>query len=152
MAQLRARRYQIFCGSSGFVVGKFMGRCRVGHRRAMAKPHVSCAPSSNRTCRFPASGSPIIFFRRRAPQSFQMAHLPNHAIKSTSFVKEAVLPSFLGGPPWAMMLAPEPQLQFAPNCPVYLTECPVTVPNPKICTPAIQDWVQFLDHCADLPI
>ena len=38
---------------------------RVGHRRA-AMSHVSCAPSSNRTCGFPASGSPIIFIRRRA--------------------------------------------------------------------------------------
>src|SRR4051812_44679705 len=32
--------------------------CRVGRRRG-AKPSVSCVPSSNRTCRFPASGSPI---------------------------------------------------------------------------------------------
>jgi len=44
----------------------FWGLRRVGDRRA-ARTHVSCLPSSNRTCGFPASGSPIIFFRRRAP-------------------------------------------------------------------------------------
>ena len=32
---------------------------RVGHRR-VALSHVSCTPSSNRTCGLPASGSPII--------------------------------------------------------------------------------------------
>ncbi len=53
--------------------------CRVGRGRA-AMSHVSCAPSSNRTCGFPASGSPIIFFRRLAPQSFQVAHLSYHLI------------------------------------------------------------------------
>ena len=36
------------------------GSRRVGDRRA-ARTCVSCLPSSNRTCGFPASGSPIIF-------------------------------------------------------------------------------------------
>jgi hypothetical protein len=34
---------------------------RVGHRR-VALSHISCAPSSNWTCGFPASSSPTIFF------------------------------------------------------------------------------------------
>jgi len=60
---------------------KRKGRCcdgglcrRVGRRRA-AMSHVSCTPSSNRTCGFPASGSPIIFFRRLAPQAFHLVGL-----------------------------------------------------------------------------
>ena len=83
------------------------GRCRVGRRRA-AMLHVSCTPSSNRTCRFPASGSPIIFVRRRAPQSFQMTHLSYHLVQTTSVMKEVLPPSFLGSPPGALVLAPEP--------------------------------------------
>ena len=70
--------------------------------------HVSCTPSSNRTCGFPASGSPIIFVRRLAPQSFQMAHLSHHAVQPTSVMKEVIPPSFLGSPPGALVLAPKP--------------------------------------------
>ena len=83
------------------------GLRRVGDRRA-ARTHVSCLPSSNRTCGFPASGSPIIFFRERAPQSFQMAHFAHHSVQPTSFMKKAISPSFLGSPPAALMLAPKP--------------------------------------------
>src|ERR1035437_139757 len=114
--------------------------------------HVSCAPSSNRTCGFPASGSPIIFVRRRAPQPFQMAHLARHLVQPTPVVEKAIPPSFLGGPPGAPVLAPEPQLQLAPNGPVHLMECPVTVANPEIGAPPIQDRVQLLDHYAEWPI
>src|ERR1700722_966646 len=38
----------------------FWGLSRVWHRRVTLS-HVSCAPSSNWTCGFPASSSPIIF-------------------------------------------------------------------------------------------
>jgi hypothetical protein len=44
---------------------------RVGHRRVTIS-HVSCAPSSNRTCGFPASGSPTIFVRQHAPSPFRV--------------------------------------------------------------------------------
>src|SRR5690349_12604632 len=113
--------------------------------------HVSCTPSSNRTCGFPASGSPIIFFRRLAPQSVQVAHLTHHLVQPTSVMQEVIPPSFLGSSPGALVLAPEPQLQLAPNGPVHLMECPVAVANPEIGTPPIQDRVQLLDHDADLP-
>jgi hypothetical protein len=73
------------------------GLCRVGDRRA-ARTHVSCLPSSNWTCGFPASSSPIIFVRRLAPQSFQMAHFANHSVQPTSFMKKAISPSFLALP------------------------------------------------------
>ena len=80
---------------------------RVGHRR-VAMSHVSCAPSSNWTCGFPASGSPTIFFRRRAPQAFQMAHLPYHSIQPAAVMKEVIPPSLLGSPPGALVLTPKP--------------------------------------------
>src|ERR1700722_17268735 len=63
-----------------------------------------------------------------------------------------ISPSFLGSPPGALVLAPKPQLQLAPNGPVHLMECPITVANPEIGTPPIQDRVQLLHHHADLPI
>jgi hypothetical protein len=44
------------------------------------------------------------------------------------------------------------QLQFASDGPVHLMECPVTVADPKIGTPPIQDRIQLLDHHADLPV
>src|SRR6266705_51 len=50
---------------------------RVGRRRVTLS-HVSNAPSSNWTCGFPASSSPAIFIRRRAPQARQVAHPPHH--------------------------------------------------------------------------
>jgi hypothetical protein len=81
------------------------GRCRVGHRRGIAG---SCTPSSNRTGGFPASGSPIIFIRRLAPQSFQMAHFTYHLMQPTAVMKELIPPSLLSGPPRALMLAPKP--------------------------------------------
>src|SRR3954447_20453384 len=84
-----------------------LGFHRVGRRRG-AKPSVSCVPSSNRTCRFPASGSPITFVRRHAPQPFQVAHFPDHAIQPASFMKEAISPSFLSSPPGALVLSPKP--------------------------------------------
>src|SRR5579859_145562 len=112
------------------------GLCRVGRRRA-AMSHVSCTPSSNRTCGFPASGSPIIFFRRLAPQSFQVAHLSHHLVQPASVMKEVIPPSFLGSPPGALVLSSEPQLQLAPNGPVHLMEGPVAVANPEIGTPPI---------------
>jgi hypothetical protein len=87
--------------------GSLWGLRRVGDRRA-ARTHVSCLPSSNRTCGFPASGSPIIFVRRLAPQSFQMAHFAHHSVQPTSFMKKAISPSFLGSPPAALMLTSEP--------------------------------------------
>ena len=129
----------------------FWGLRRVGHRRVTLS-HVSCAPSSNWTCGFPASSSPIIFVRRLAPQSFQMAHFTYHLIQPTSVMKEVIPPSFLGSPPGALLLTPKPQLQFAPNGPVHLMECPIAVANPEIGAPPIQDRVQLLDHHADLPI
>lgn len=113
---------------------------------------VSCTPSSNRTCGFPASGSPIIFFRRLAPQSFQVAHFPNHLVQPTSVVQEVIPPSFLGSPPGALVLTPKPKLHFAPNGPVHRMECPVAVADPEIGTPPIRDRVQLLDHHADLPV
>ena len=83
------------------------GLCRVGDRRA-TRTHVSGLPSSNRTCGFPASGSPIIFVRRLAPQPFQMAHFAYHAVQPTLFMKKVISPSFLGSPPAALMLTPKP--------------------------------------------
>ena len=80
---------------------------RVGDRRA-ARAHVSCLPSSNRTCGFPASGSPIIFIRVHAPQSFQMAHLPDHAIQPTAFMKKIVVPPSPSRSPGTLMFAPKP--------------------------------------------
>src|SRR5580704_7083277 len=65
----------------------FWGLRRVGHRRVTLS-HVSCAPSSNWTCGFPASSSPAIFFRRRAPQARQMAHPSYHLVQPTPFVQE----------------------------------------------------------------
>ena len=85
----RNRRNQLMTGGT-----LLRGLRRVGDRRA-ARTHVSCIPSSNRTCGFPASGSPIIFLRRRAPQAFQMAHFAHHAVQPTSFMKEVISPSFL---------------------------------------------------------
>src|SRR5579859_154753 len=127
------------------------GLCRVGRRRA-AISHVSCTPSSNRTCGFPASGSPIIFVRRRAPQSVQMAHLTHHLVQTTSVMKEVIPPSFLSSPPGALVLAPKPKLQLAPSGPVHLMECPIAIADPEVGTPPIQDRVQLLDHHADLPV
>src|SRR5580704_16274035 len=67
-------------------------------------------------------------------------------------MEELIPPSFLGSPPGALVLAPKPQLQLAPNGPIHLMECPVAVADPEIGTPPIQDRVQLLDHHADLPI
>src|SRR5580693_676172 len=67
-------------------------------------------------------------------------------------MEEVIPPSFLGSPPGALVLAPKPQLQLAPNGPVHLMECPITVADPEIGAPPIQDRVQLLDHHADLPI
>src|ERR1700733_6925976 len=124
---------------------------RIGRRRA-AMSHVSCTPSSNRTCGFsrirlsdhlhpaacaaiPPSGSP-------SPPSdtADIGHVGSDP------------PSFLGSPPGALVLAPKPHVQFAPNGPVHLMECPVAVADPEIDTPPIQDRVQLLDHHADLAI
>src|SRR5580693_1419556 len=80
---------------------------RVGHRR-VALSHVSCAPSSNWTCGFPASSSPAIFFRRHAPQTRQMAHPSYHLVQPTSLIQELVVPALPGGPPTALVLASEP--------------------------------------------
>ena len=80
---------------------------RVGHRR-VALSHVSCAPSSNGTCGFPASSSPTTFFRRRAPQARQMAHSPYHLIQPTPFVQELIVPMLPSRPPTALVLASEP--------------------------------------------
>jgi hypothetical protein len=131
--------------------GWFWGCCRVGRRRGTLPP-VSCILSSNRTCGFPASGSPIIFIRRLAPQPFQVAHSAYHSIQPTAFMKEAISPSFLGSPPGTLVLAAKPQLQLATNRPVHLMERPVAVADPEIGTPPIQDGVQLLDHAADRPI
>src|SRR5712692_9726497 len=67
------------------------GHGRVGHRR-VALSHVSCAPSSNWTCGFPASSSPAICVRRQAPQARQMAHPSHHWVQPTPFVQELVVP------------------------------------------------------------
>src|ERR1700680_4520335 len=67
-------------------------------------------------------------------------------------MEEVRPPSFLGSPPGALVLTPKPQLQLAPNGPVHLMECPITVADPKIGAPPIQDRVQLLDHHADRPI
>ncbi len=83
------------------------GSGRVGHRR-VALSHVSCAPSSNWTCGFPASSSPTIFFRRRAPQAGQMAHSSYHLIQPTPFVQELIVPVLASGPPTALVFASEP--------------------------------------------
>jgi hypothetical protein len=61
------------------------GDGRVGRRR-VTMSHVSCAPSSNWTCGFPASSSPAIFFRRHAPQAGQMAHPSYHLVQPTSLI------------------------------------------------------------------
>ena len=50
-------------------------------------------------------------------------------------------PSFLGSPPGALVLAPEPELQLASYGPVHLMECPVAVADPEIGTPPIEDRV-----------
>ena len=68
------RSYFGFCETPEVLMGLTSlgkGFGRVGHRR-VALPHVSCAPSSNWTREFPASSSPTIFFRRRAPQAGQV--------------------------------------------------------------------------------
>jgi len=52
---------------------------------------VSCAPSSNRTDGFPVSGSPIIFSRWLAPQSFQVTDFAHHLVKPTSVMEEVIL-------------------------------------------------------------
>jgi hypothetical protein len=70
--------------------------------------HVSCVPSSNRTCGLPASGSPIIFVRRHAPQAFQMAHLAYHSVQPTAAMKEVIPPPFLSSPPGTLVLASKP--------------------------------------------
>ena len=127
------------------------GLGRVGRRRG-TQPPVSCVPSSNRTCGFPASGSPIIFIRRLAPQSFQMTHLPYHSIQPTSFMEKVISPSFLGSSPEALVLSPKPQLQLTANRPVHLMECPVAVADPEVGTPPVQDWIQPLDHHIDSPV
>src|SRR5271157_4783364 len=80
---------------------------RVGHRRVTLS-HVSCTPSSNRTCGFPASGSPTIFSRRHAPQARQMAHPSHHLVQPTPFIQEPIVPALPSGPPTALMLASEP--------------------------------------------
>jgi hypothetical protein len=127
---------------------QFWGLCRVGDRRA-ARTLVSCLPSSNRTCGFPASGSPIIFFQRRAPEPFQMTHPPYHAIQPTAFMKDMVVPPSSSRAPGTLMLTPEPQQQLAPNRPVHLVKRPVAVADPKVRTPPIQNRVQLPDHRSD---
>ena len=81
--------------------------CRVGHRRVTLS-HVSCAPSSNWTCGFPASSSPTIFFRRRAPQARQMAHPSYHSIQPTPFIQELIVPVLPSRPPTTLVFASEP--------------------------------------------
>ena len=124
---------------------------RVGRRR-VAMSHVSCSPSSNRTDGFPVSGSPIIFSRWLAPQSFQVAHLAHHLVQPTSVMEEVIPPSFLGSPPGTLVLTPKPQLELAPDGPVHFMKCPVAVADPEIGAPPIQDRIQLLDHYADLPV
>ena len=80
---------------------------RVGHRR-VAQSHVSCAPSSNWTCGFPASSSPTIFFRRRAPQTGQVTHSPYHLVQPAAFIQELIVPALPSRPPTALMFASEP--------------------------------------------
>src|ERR1700726_4684431 len=60
-------------------------------------------------------------------------------------MEEVRPPSFLGSPPGALVLAPKPQLQLAPNGPIHLMECPGAVADPEIGTPPIQERVQLLD-------
>src|ERR1700730_16958670 len=67
-------------------------------------------------------------------------------------MKKVIPPSLLGSPPGALVLAPKPQLQFAPNGPVHLMECPVAIADSEIGAPPIQNRVQLLNHHADLPI
>ena len=90
---------------SGLSITKGCGR--VGHRR-VALSHVSCTPSSNWTCGFPASSSPTSFFRRRAPQTRQMAHATHHVVQPTAFVQELIVPALPGRPPTALMFTSEP--------------------------------------------
>src|SRR5262249_6836425 len=80
---------------------------RVGHRR-VALSYVSCTPSSNWTCGFPASSSPTIFFRQRAPQARQMAHSPYHLVQPTPFIQELIVPVLPSRPPTALVFASEP--------------------------------------------
>jgi DNA topoisomerase-1 len=78
-------------------------------------PHVSCIPSSNRTCGFPASGSPTIFFRSRAPQSVQVRYLPHHPIyykskKTAQEAHEAIRPTSVERTPESLKRFLEPDL------------------------------------------
>ena len=91
--------------STGLGIAKGCGR--VGHRR-VALSHVSCAPSSNWTCGFPASSSPTIFFRRRAPQAGQVTHSPYHLVQPAAFVQELIVPALPSRPPTTLMFASEP--------------------------------------------
>src|SRR5271166_6407811 len=111
--------------------------------------HVSCTPSSNWTCGFPASSSPTIFFRRRAPQARQMAHPSYHLIQPTPFIQELIVPVLPGGPPTALVFASEPELQLTQHGPIDLMEDPVAVADPKIGTPPIQDRMQLPNHLPD---
>src|SRR6202167_3599041 len=63
-----------------------------------------------------------------------------------------ISPSILSSPPGALVVRAKAQLQLAPNGPVHLMEWPITVADPEIGAPPIQDRVQLLDHHADLPI
>jgi len=123
------------------------GPCRVGDRRA-ARTHVSCLPSSNRTCDFPHPASdhlrPAVFAR----SSFQMAHFA-HLRTATSFIRNDI-PIVSWQPPAALMRYAEAITATAPNRPVHFMECPVTVPTGSRCTP-IQDGVQLLDHTSTRP-
>ena len=101
-------------------------------RRRVTLSHVSCAPSSNWTCGFPASSSPAIFFRRRAPQARQRAHPSRHWVQPAPCIQELVVPALPGRPPTAVVFAPAPQWQLTQHGPVDRMEDPVAVAGPEI--------------------
>ena len=109
-AGLRSRTCTRICLAKG--IG------RAGRRR-VALSHVSCAPSSNWTCGFPASSSPTIFFWRRAPQARQMAHSSYHLIQPTPFVQELIVPVLPSGPPPALVFASEPRRELLCTLPGF---------------------------------
>jgi hypothetical protein len=70
--------------------------------------HVSCTPSSNWTWGFPPSSSPTIFIRRRAPQTWEVAHPPYHLVQPTALIQEPVVPALPSRPPTTLVFASEP--------------------------------------------
>jgi hypothetical protein len=79
----------------------------VGHRRVTVS-YVSCTPSSNWMCGFPAASSPTTFCRGRAPQTWEVAHPSYHLVQPTALVQELVVPALPSRPPTALVFTSEP--------------------------------------------